>query len=126
MDFILTTLISILVIIPFHYFVKAHNKKQRFAKYIDKLPGPKAVPLFGNALQLKVARNRKYLLEYFHLNFFFFKLEIAAADTQKNIFHVFVIEEILHESLISVGINFARVFVYKLEFKTKRTTEGTW
>ncbi|XP_065221286.1 cytochrome P450 4C1 isoform X2 [Planococcus citri] len=60
MDLVLTTLISILIIIPLYYFLKAHNKKQRIAKYIDKLPGPKAMPLFGNVLQLKVARNKLF------------------------------------------------------------------
>lgn len=63
MDPMFSTLISILFIVPLYYIIKVYNNKQKIAKYIDKLPGPKTVPLLGNVLQLRVPRNSKCLIQ---------------------------------------------------------------
>jgi hypothetical protein len=48
MPFVFRTIV--LFIIPAVYFYKQGTRWLRFRKLVDKIPGPRALPLIGNAL----------------------------------------------------------------------------
>lgn len=56
---ILSYIITIFFVTLIYKIIKFFIENRKLAKYVDKLPGPKKVPLFGNALQLNVPRQRK-------------------------------------------------------------------
>uniref|UniRef100_A0A8D8XRZ0 Cytochrome P450 4C1 n=1 Tax=Cacopsylla melanoneura TaxID=428564 RepID=A0A8D8XRZ0_9HEMI len=58
MDLITLLLTAVLIFIPASYFFKFFSRRFKFIRLINKLPGPPALPLLGNALDNAVPRNQ--------------------------------------------------------------------
>lgn len=55
--------ITLILFGTFAYFVILYNKKRaRLVKFIDKLPGPAALPLIGNTIEVNVDHDGKFCI----------------------------------------------------------------
>lgn len=60
--------ITLLLFGTFAYFVIMYNKKRaRLVKYIDKLPGPAALPIIGNTIEVNVDHDGECFLQDDHI-----------------------------------------------------------
>ncbi|XP_069671902.1 cytochrome P450 4C1 [Periplaneta americana] len=60
MEIITLLLCSAVFIVSFAFLLRQGAKRVRFAQMVNKLPGPPAYPILGNALEMIVPRNRLF------------------------------------------------------------------
>jgi hypothetical protein len=59
MELITMLLSAALFVVCFLFLYRQGAKRARFVSLVNRLPGPAAYPIVGNALEMAVPRNRK-------------------------------------------------------------------